>query len=108
MCSACKVMDNSLRSMQSRWVARENAGEQSKHTPYAAMTREELLAVARNGAGKLKRLHEEVKRLRQKQDEMATLSSADNSNLSGIFSKLQGGVEQLQHRLQHPKRQWLD
>ena len=72
------------------------------------MTRDELLYVAPTGAKERHRLHGEVQRLRQKQDNMDILTAADNHSLSEMFKQLQDGVQRMEDRQQNPRCEWDD
>ena len=102
-CQACRTLDDTLRSALSKSSAKEGP---SKHAPCACMAHGELLQVARQNASELKRAKEEVRYLRQKQEQMEGLQQHDSSNLTDMFSELKDGIGELQHRLQNPVCQW--
>ena len=107
VCSACRAVDNSLRRALSRHNTRtSDSSGTSKCTPYAFMTREELLAVARNGSKELKKCRDEIRRLRQQKEKEEPLDNDDNEDLKTMFAKLYKGVETICERIQHPKCQW--
>ena len=106
LCSSCKALDNSLRSLHSRSHTPKHGDGMSKHTPYVTMSWDELVQAARKGAQETHRLQEEVRRLRKAQEEMENLHHSDDEALSAMFRDLETGIQEIETRLQQPNCKW--
>ena len=105
-CSSCKKSQCYMRTLLSRRSLQtvDVRSQQKGRLDYK--TKDELLEIARESAGTIKRLQVKNKRLERAMEDMIEVGPTSNSDLQHIFRNLQTGLEKNKEKRQKPICLW--
>lgn len=105
-CSSCNKSQRYMRTLLSRRsLQTANVTPQQKGR-FDYMTKDELLEIARESAGTIKRLQVKNKRLERAMEDMIEVGPTSNSDLQHIFRHLYIGLEKNNEKRRKPTCHW--